>query len=61
MEEIRKFGEYIHPYRDGRSSSRVLDSVERLLDGGKDTLAAKPFNLFRRLKIRQRMGYYRWS
>jgi len=38
----------IHPYRDGRSSERVLAATRRLLDGGDGPLARKPLNLWRR-------------
>jgi CDP-glycerol glycerophosphotransferase (TagB/SpsB family) len=38
----------IHPYRDGRSSERVMAATERLLAGGYGPLARKPLNLWRR-------------
>jgi hypothetical protein len=38
----------IHPWRDGRSSERVLAATERLLAGGYGPLARKPLNLWRR-------------
>ncbi|SEI67096.1 CDP-glycerol glycerophosphotransferase family protein [Frateuria terrea] len=38
----------IHPYRDGRSSERVLAATDRLLAGGYGPLARKPLNLWRR-------------
>ena len=38
----------IHPYRDGRSSERVLAATERLLSGGYGPLARKPLKLWRR-------------
>lgn len=43
----------IHPYRDGRSSERVLAATERLLNGGYGPLARKPLNLWRRWQARQ--------
>jgi hypothetical protein len=38
----------IHPYRDGRSSERVLAATQRLLDGGFGPRRHKPLNLWRR-------------
>ncbi len=61
MEAVRSFGEFIHPHRDGRSSQRVLDATEGLTDHGLQRLRPKPRNLLRKLKIRRRMGYYRWT
>ncbi len=60
IDAVRSFAEAIHPYRDGRSSERVLrathDLVERHLAG----LRPKPLHLWRKLKIRRRLGYRRW-
>ena len=51
----------IHPYQDGLSSERTLDAIDKLVASGTDHLKAKPFNLIRRLKIRKKLKYYRWS
>lgn len=61
MEKIRAFGARIHPYRDGRSSQRLLDAVAEFLEHDAGRMKPKPLNLLRRLKIRKRMGYYRWA
>ena len=59
MERIDRYVQELHPYRDGRSSERVLDAVQgRLADNG--AYRAKPLNLIRRLKVRKQLGYYRW-
>lgn len=50
MAALRAHAEAIHPYRDGRSSERVLDATERLLAGGYGPLERKPLNLRRRWK-----------
>jgi len=60
MAAIRKYAQHIHPYRDGRSSFRVLEATDRFTEEGYRNLAPKPLNLLRRLKIRKRLGYYRW-
>ena len=61
MREIVSFAEAIHPYRDGRSSERVLEATHRLLDGSLGRLKRKPLNLWRRIRLRRRLGYYRWT
>jgi len=60
MGAIRKYNQHIHPYRDGRSSFRVLEATDRFIEQGYQDLALKPLNLVRRLKIRRQLGYYRW-
>lgn len=60
LEAIRRYADRIHPYRDGRSSERVLDATERFLERGREGLARKPLNLWRRIQARRRLGYYRF-
>jgi len=52
--------EAIHPYRDGRSSERVIEAVHDFIAHHRQRLKAKPLNLWRRLRVRRRLGYYRW-
>lgn len=60
MDSIERYIHEIHPYRDGKSSERVLDAVEeRLAD--KHAYRSKPLNLIRRIKVRKQLGYYRWT
>jgi CDP-glycerol glycerophosphotransferase (TagB/SpsB family) len=58
MKEIRAYSDWIHPFRDGRSSVRVLEAADSLVDRGVGHLKQKPLNLMRRLKIRKQLGYY---
>lgn len=60
MAAIGKYAQHIHPYRDGRSSFRVLEATDRFIEQGYQNLTRKPLNLLRRLKIRRQLGYYRW-
>ncbi len=60
MKEIRKYADWLHPYRDGRSSERVLDATEAFLASGYGKLKRKPLNLARRISTRKKLGYYRW-
>ncbi len=60
MKEIKAYSDHIHPYRDGRSSIRVLEAADRFVAKGRDHLKPRPLNLIRRLKIRKQLGYYRF-
>lgn len=61
MQHIRAYADSIHPYRDGRSSERVLDAVEAYIGAGSRSARPKPLNLWRKLKIRKRIGYWGWA
>ena len=53
------YADAIHPYRDGRSSGRVIAATDALLAGELGRLMAKPLaSRLRALQIRQRMGYW---
>jgi CDP-glycerol glycerophosphotransferase (TagB/SpsB family) len=58
MAEIRKYADSIHPYRDGRSSERVLDAVDDFIASGARNRRRKPGNWWRKLRIRRRIGYW---
>ena len=58
--QARKIADRMHPYRDGKSSRRVLDATLDMLEHPPADLKRKPWNLWRRWQVRQRMGYYRW-
>ena len=59
MRAIRAYADGIHPYRDGRSSERVLAAVDEFIAEGRARLRPKPRNAWRRLKMRWRFGYWR--
>ncbi len=58
MQAIAEFGQAIHPDRDGRSSERVLDAIDAFIAGGGRNRRPKPANLWRKLKLRRRIGYW---
>lgn len=60
MENIQAYTLQHEPHRDGKNSARVLDAVDDFILHYKGRLKRKPLNLFRKLKIRLRSGYYRW-
>ncbi len=55
---IAHYAESIHPYRDGRSSERVLDATRSMLEQGRAGLKRKPLNVGRRLQARARLRYW---
>lgn len=58
-EAIVSYANDIHPYRDGRSSERVIAAVEDLVAGRLGTLKPKPFMArIRELQIRRRLSYW---
>ncbi len=61
LHKIKAHCDSIHPYKDGLSSERVLDAIDKLVASGTSHLKAKPLNLIRRIKIRKKLKYYRWS
>ena len=60
MAAIREFADTLHPYRDGRSSERVLDAIDAFVAAGARNPRPKPMNLWRKLKIRRRVGYWKF-
>lgn len=57
---IEAYVRNIHPYRDGRSSERVLEATQSAIAQGRVGLTRKPLNLGRRLQARKRLGYWGW-
>jgi hypothetical protein len=56
---LAAYADLIHPYRDGRSSERVLAATEALLRGELGVLSRKPLSsIWRGLQIRRELGYW---
>lgn len=58
LQAIADYADSIHPYRDGRSSERVLDAIDAFVAAGARNRRPKPRNFWRKLKIRRRIGYW---
>lgn len=59
MAAIKQFGAGIHPARDGKSAERILDAIDDFIaQGGKNT-KSKPWNLWRKFKLRRQMNYWK--
>lgn len=54
----KDYGAQMHPYRDGRSSLRVLDAIKDCLSDVRKPARQKPWNLFRKMKIDKKMQRY---
>lgn len=59
MEAISQHTQELHPYRDGRSSQRVIEAIDQVLDGVYPLRKKRPENLLRNLKFRKRLNYWR--
>lgn len=55
---LDQLADSIHPYRDGRSSERVLDAVAAAVGGSLRSPRVKPANIARKLQMRWRLGYF---
>ena len=61
IKKIDPFIKNLHPYQDGKSSKRVIDTCISYLHEDKSHLKNKPINLIRKYKIRKRLGYFTWK
>lgn len=51
----------LHPYFDGKSSQRIIDSCIYYLHEDKSGLRKKPLNLIRKFKIRKRLKHFSFT
>jgi hypothetical protein len=58
IEKINDFVQELHPYSDGKSSSRLIDATISFLHKDKRHLKSKPLNLIRKFKIRKKLNYF---
>jgi hypothetical protein len=58
MNKIQFYAEQLHPYRDGKSSERVLNAVDWYIEEGYKGLKRRSLDLIRKFKIRRKLGYY---
>jgi len=58
LKEIREFNALLHPYKDGKSSQRVIAACIEQLLADKSDLKTKPLNLVRKYKIRSTLNYF---
>lgn len=58
INELATFNQSLHPYRDGKSSKRIMEACIEFLHKDKTHLKRKPLNFVRKLKIGKRLDYY---
>lgn len=58
MSKIKAYVDWIHPYRDGKSSARILDATDDFVQNYQGRLKKKPLILYRKLKLRKKAGYF---
>ena len=58
LEEIREFNANMHPYKDGKSSERLIEAAIDFLHADKSYLKPKPLNIIRKMKVRKNLGFY---
>jgi len=58
MDAINQFANKLHPFRDGQSSERILDAIDGFIAQGGKNPRSKPLNLWRKLKLRKKLGYW---
>ncbi|MEE2771274.1 MAG: CDP-glycerol glycerophosphotransferase [Bacteroidota bacterium] len=60
-ELLQKIDDYLqitHPYFDGESSKRVIETCIEILKKDKSDLKNKPLNLIRKFKLRKKLNYF---
>ena len=56
---IKAYADDLHPYDDGQAAQRILLATQQLLSQGKKAQKNKPWNIFRNLKQRKKLKYWR--
>lgn len=57
IDELKKFNAQLHPYKDGKSSSRVIQACIAQVHKPKTHLKNKPLNIIRKFKIRSLLNF----
>lgn len=60
MSEIEKYIEFTHPYKDGKSSERIIDATIAFSEKDRSYLKKKPWNLFRKYQMRKKLNYFKF-
>lgn len=58
MQAIDRFANELHPYRDGKSAERILDSIDDFIAKGSKNPRKKPINLWRKFKLCKSLGHW---
>ena len=58
IDAMHTYNQELHPYFDGKSSERVIDTSINFLHKDKSYLKKKPLNLMRKYKLRKQLDYF---
>ncbi len=61
IQQIAQYVQAIHPYSDGRSAERIFEATQAMLINGKQNSSRKPMNIFRNLKLRRKLNYWKFK
>lgn len=61
MSNIKDYTLQHESHRDGMNCSRVLDAVDDFIEHHKGKIKAKPLNLLRKLKLRNKTNYWKFN
>jgi protein involved in ribonucleotide reduction len=59
MVAIQNYIDITHPYSDGKSSQRVINTCIEFLNSDRSYLKKKPLNLIRKFKVRKQLNYFK--
>ena len=59
MQQIEKYKQKLHPYSDGKASQRILNAVDQLIEKPVKLAKKRPINIFRSLKLRRNLRYWK--
>lgn len=60
MKSINDYNKEQHPYNDGKSSLRVVQAIDDVLDNKYPLEKTRPLNFFKNLKYRKRLNYWQF-
>ena len=60
MKSITKYIEFHERHKDGLNCQRILNAVDDFVGNHQSKMKKKPLNLFRKLKLRKRLNYWKW-
>lgn len=58
MQRIEEYNDQLHPYRDGKSSERVLEATDNFIDQDYGKLKPRSLNIVRKFQARKKFKYY---
>ena len=59
MKDVNDFVRYHEAYRDGGNCERILDAVDDFNTHYKGRIKAKPLNLWRKFRLRNKLKYWK--